>query len=81
MSPGRSTIYAVKFVTEPVPAGETCVVCGEGFAPGEHGGMFRADNSIRWQYIHIRCHEGNVVRQDLVARGGRRLKRLFTKLS
>ena len=64
----------VKPVTEPVPLAETCVVCEEGFATEEQGVPFKAVDTLRWQHIHVRCLEGNVVRDDRIARIARRVR-------
>jgi hypothetical protein len=66
----------MKYATEPVPPGETCPVCEGGFEPGERGLAFKARGTSRWQHIHVGCVEGNVTRDDLLARIRRGLRRV-----
>lgn len=64
-----------RFATERVLPGESCPVCEQGFDPGKSGVASKGDKSLRTQYIHLGCIEGNVERADLLGRLGQRLAR------
>jgi hypothetical protein len=68
----------VKFATERVPPGETCVICEEPFLPEERGVPFKVENSLRWQHFHVRCAD-HVTRNDYLSRLARTVKRFANR--